>query len=74
MRRTCKSRVSKGAFTLLEMVLVIAIIVILASALMLGVSGYINGANNAKNQVDASANEVANNVHVSEGVLAGYDF
>lgn len=74
MRRTCKTRVSKGAFTLLEMVLVIAIIVILASALMLGVTGYIEGTKKAKNMVDDSAQDVSAQAHASEVKLAGYSF
>lgn len=74
MRRSCKSHVSRRAFSLLEMVMVIAIIVILASALMLGVSGYIEGSKKAKNLVDDSAQEVENNYHASENKLAGYGF
>jgi type II secretory pathway pseudopilin PulG len=56
------------------MVMVIAIIVILASALLFGVSGYIQGTNNAKNDVDAQANQVEANVHISEQKLADYGF
>ncbi|MBR3340269.1 MAG: type II secretion system protein [Clostridiales bacterium] len=74
MRKTCKSRVSKGAFTLLEMVLVVAIIVILASALIFGVTGYINGANRANNMVSDSAQELEQHVNDSEAELAGYGF
>lgn len=74
MRRSCKRRVSKRAFTLLEMVMVIAIIVILASALLFGVSGYIQGTNNAKNDVDAQAQALEDNVHASEQQLADYGF
>jgi prepilin-type N-terminal cleavage/methylation domain-containing protein len=74
MRKTCKSRVSKGAFTLLEMVLVVAIIVILASALIFGVTGYINGANRANNMVSDSAAELEANHHASEAMLEGYGF
>ena len=74
MRRTCKRRASKGAFTILEIVLVVAIIVILASALLTGVSGYIKGANNANNMVNASAQAVDQHVHDSEAMLEGYGF
>ena len=44
MRRIIKSR--KG-FTLIEMVLVLAIIVILAGVLILGISNYLDKAHNA---------------------------
>ena len=39
---------NKKGFTLIEMVLVIAIIVILASVLFIGISGYLNKANTVK--------------------------
>jgi len=39
---------TKSGFTLIEMVLVIAIIVILASVMVLSVSGYLNKANPAR--------------------------
>ena len=42
-----KIQKSKKGFTLIEMVLVIAIIVILAAVLILGISGYLERANNA---------------------------
>ena len=74
MRKTCKRRVIPKGFTLLELVLVLAIIVILASALILGVTGYIDKTNEAKNQVDIAANNVTNKVHASEAVLANYNF
>ena len=39
---------NKKGFTLIEMVLVIAIIVILASVLFIGISGYLQKANSVK--------------------------
>ena len=42
-----KIQKSKKGFTLIEMVLVIAIIVILAAVLIMGISGYLERANNA---------------------------
>ena len=74
MRKTCKTHMSKRAFTLLEMVMVIAIIVILASARMIGVTGYIEGTKKAKNQVDAQADEVSHGVHASEEYLADFGY
>ncbi len=55
MRRLNKSR--KG-FTLVEMVLVIAIIVILAAVLLLGIGTYLNAANVAADSVTAHNNSV----------------
>jgi len=46
-----KIQKSKKGFTLIEMVLVIAIIVILAAVLLIGIGGYLNRANNAKDSV-----------------------
>jgi prepilin-type N-terminal cleavage/methylation domain-containing protein len=74
MRRINKSCVSKEAFTLLEIVLVVAIIVILASALLTGVKGYIDQTNTAKNKIDESAQAVDNQVHASEVLLSNYGF
>ena len=71
MRKIGKTR---RGFTLVEMVLVIAIIVILASALMIGVTGYIEGTKKAKNQVDAQADEVSHGVHASEEYLADFGY
>lgn len=45
------NKTNKIGFTLIEMVLVIAIIVILASALALNVSNYLNRAKNAASSV-----------------------
>lgn len=55
MRRLNKSR--KG-FTLVEMVLVIAIIVILAAVLLLGIGTYLNAANAAAESVTSHNNSV----------------
>ena len=62
MRKISKSR--KG-FTLVEMVLVIAIIVILAAVLLLGIGTYLNAANVAASSVTAhndSVNYVTNEI------------
>ena len=47
-----KIQKSKKGFTLVEMVLVIAIIVILAAVLLLGISSYLEAANKAASSMD----------------------
>ena len=61
MRRFYKS---KQGFTLIEMVLVIAIIVILAAVLVFGLGSYINRAKNAASSVKT------HNESISAGVSA----
>jgi prepilin-type N-terminal cleavage/methylation domain-containing protein len=46
-----KIQKTKKGFTLIEMILVIAIIVILASVLFIAIGGYIQNANTAKTKV-----------------------
>ena len=46
-----KIQKSKKGFTLVEMVLVIAIIVILAAVLIIGITKYLNGANAATQSI-----------------------
>lgn len=68
MRRFNKSR--KG-FTLVEMVLVIAIIVILAAVLLLGIGTYLNAANAAAESVTShndSVNYITNEIIAKSGM------
>lgn len=68
MRRLNKSR--KG-FTLVEMVLVIAIIVILAAVLLLGIGTYLNAANAAAESVTShndSVNYITNEIIDKSGM------
>lgn len=68
MRRLNKTR--KG-FTLVEMVLVIAIIVILAAVLLLGIGTYLNAANAAAESVTShndSVNYVTNEILDQSGM------
>lgn len=68
MRRLNKSR--KG-FTLVEMVLVIAIIVILAAVLLLGIGTYLNAANAAASSVTShndSVNYITNEIIAKSGM------
>ena len=68
MHRTYKRCNSKG-FTLLEMVLVV-----LASSLMLGVSRYLNAANDANQDVMDASNQIRQELDDSEATLADYGF
>lgn len=68
MRKHSKSR--KG-FTLVEMVLVIAIIVILAAVLLLGIGTYLNAANAAASSVTShndSVNYITNEIIAKSGM------
>ena len=71
MRRVYKS---KAGFTLAEMVLVIAIIVILAAALALNVADWLNTSKEAESRVNASAAAVSKDAATSEAMLKSYGF
>ena len=74
MRRTSKSCLNKGAFTLVEMVLVLGVIVILASVLIIGISQFFNAADTAMNEVENESAAVVNNIDRSEQKLRDYGF
>ena len=57
---------SKSGFTLIEMVLVIAIIVILAAVLVMSIGSYINRAKNAASSIAAHNSSIS-------GVTAAID-
>ena len=65
---------SKRGFTLTEIVLVVAIIIILASSFAIGVAEYINTSEKASDQVDASVEALSENISVKEEKLEGYGF
>jgi len=73
MRRTYKRCNSKG-FTLVEMMLVIAIIIILASSVIFGVSGYLNSANKAEADINQQSSELVSHIDASESLLEYYGF
>ena len=67
-------RKSKSGFTLLEMVLVVAIIVILAGVLALNITRSINLAKDRSNRLDASRTSVVTNIASSEARLGELGF
>ncbi|MCR4730477.1 MAG: prepilin-type N-terminal cleavage/methylation domain-containing protein [Saccharofermentans sp.] len=74
MRRVDKRHVSKGGFSLLEILIVVAIIVILAGVVGAGVAGLIRTANNSNDAVAASSLSLNAQIHSGEGTLARYSF
>jgi len=71
MRRLSKT---KKGFTLLEIILVIAIIVILAGALSLGVSDILSNARKGNSSVSEAQESVTQGIKASEEKLASYGF
>ena len=71
MKRISKS---KKGFTLTELVLVVAIILILASAFAIGIAQYIDVSNAAADDVEQSVDVLSNNISTKESKLAGYGF
>ena len=65
---------SKKGFSLTEIVLVVAIILILASSCAIGIAEYINTSEAAADQVDASVAALSDAVVQKENKLAGYGF
>ena len=67
-----KIQKSKKGFTLVEMVLVIAIIVILAAVLIIGITKYLNGANAASKSISmhqSAVNKVTDDVNAKVSVF-----
>ena len=73
MYKISKRHNAKG-FTLVEMILVVAVIIILATVLMTGVSEWINKANAANQAVIDQGAEIEHQINESENMLAGYSF
>ena len=65
-----KIQKSKKGFTLVEMVLVIAIIVILAAVLLLGIGTYLNAANAAASSITSHNNSTNAVVNVIKGKVS----
>jgi type IV pilus assembly protein PilA len=74
MRRLNKRLSSKGGFSLLEMIIVVAIIVILAGVVGVGVAGLIRTANNADAAVKASSESLNASINSGESSLSKYSF
>jgi type II secretory pathway pseudopilin PulG len=56
------------------MMLVIAIIIILASSVIFGVSGYLNSANKAEADINQQSSELVSHIDASESLLEYYGF
>ncbi|MCR4688642.1 MAG: prepilin-type N-terminal cleavage/methylation domain-containing protein [Saccharofermentans sp.] len=65
---------NKHGFTLTEMILVVAIIIILASAIGIGVADIINAGKRADAQVNKQASTLRANINNSEAKLTYYGF
>lgn len=74
MHRISKKYVIKGGFTLTEMVLVVAIILILASVLFVGIRDLIDTANRSDDAVRISSSELRAQVDAGEASLRKYNF
>jgi type IV pilus assembly protein PilA len=71
MKRISKS---KKGFSLTEVVLVVAIIVILASAFAIGIADYINTTEQASVKVNQSVSEISDNISTKESQLTAWGF
>ncbi len=74
MRRLSKEYSSKRAFTLVEIVLVLGIIVILAAALFMGISDMIQTASDADDAIARGSSQLDRQITDSEQKLASYKF
>ena len=74
MRRLSKEYSSKRAFTLVEIVLVLGIMVILAAALFMGITDLINTASNADAAIARGSSQLDRQITDSEQKLADYKF
>ncbi len=74
MRKIDKDYKSKRAFTLLEMVIVIGIIVILATVLIYNINDIINAADAADQGVADASNQLGQAIDDSERQLSQYHF
>jgi len=73
MRRLSKINNPKG-FTLVEIILVVAIILILAASVLTGVADWINKARAANEQVIVQSSYVEQQINDSEAKLSNYGF
>ena len=73
MRRLSKMYNPKG-FTLVEIILVVAVILILAASVFTGVADWINKTRTANEQVIIQSSYVEQQINDSEAKLANYGF
>ena len=71
MKQISKSR---SGFTLTEIVLVVAIILILASSFAIGIAQYLETSEDAADQVNQSVEALSNTIANKENKLKGYGF
>ena len=69
-----KIKKTKKGFTLVELVLVVAIIVIMAGVMALSISAYIDRAKNARQDVDSGVSSYNGKVQSLEGNIKAYSF
>lgn len=74
MRRLYKTKSSKRAFTLTEMVIVIGIIVIIASVVGVGIADIIKNAKRSNSAVMSSSEELKSQINSNEAKLASFNF
>ena len=74
MRRLYKRHSTKGGFSLLEILIVVAIIVILAGVVGVGVAGLIRTANRSNEAVKDSSLSLAASVNAGESSLSSFSF
>ena len=74
MRRLYKRHSSKGGFSLLEVLIVVAIIVILAGVVGVGVAGLIRTANRSNEAVEHSSESLNASINQGESSLSKYNF
>lgn len=74
MRRIHKTQRSKGGFSLLEVLIVVAIIVILAGVVGVGVAGLIRTANKADSAVKDSSESLNASINSGESSLSMFSF
>jgi prepilin-type N-terminal cleavage/methylation domain-containing protein len=74
MRKFNKRHIIKGGFSLLEMILVIAIIVILAGVVGVGIAGLIRTAKKADSAVMDSSLSLNASINAGESSLSKYSF
>ena len=74
MRRLYKRHSSKGGFSLLEVLIVVAIIVILAGVVGVGVAGLIRTAKRTDQAVKDSSMSLNASINQGESSLSKYNF